>query len=152
MVRFATTTIGMEGDASAMDKLETNKEVVRLYVDAFNAGDIETLCEIFAPDSTVQGVLGKGALDAAVPIWRMLHNSLKLHLTIESMIAQGDEVAVCYTENGTFVGPFRDHQPTGKSYELVAMEWFILRDGKIRQRWGVRDAESQARQIGLPLR
>jgi steroid delta-isomerase-like uncharacterized protein len=134
-----------------MDNLEANKKIVTRYVDALNAGDIDALREIFAPDSTVQGVLGKGALDAVVPIWRMLHDSLKLHLTIESMVAQGDEVAVRYTEKGTFVGPFRDHQPTGKSYELVAMEWFIIRDGKIRQRWAARDAESQARQIGLPL-
>jgi steroid delta-isomerase-like uncharacterized protein len=141
----------LDGAKFAMDKLEANKKIVTRYVEALNAGDIATLREIFAPDSTVQGVLGKGVLDTAVPLWRMLHDSLKLHLKIESMVAQGDEVAVRYTENGTFVGPFRDHQPTGKSYELVAMEWFIVRDGKIRQRWGARDAESQARQIGLPL-
>jgi predicted ester cyclase len=60
-------------------------------------------------------------------------------------------VAVRYAERGTFAGPFRGQPPTGKAYELVAMEWFVLKDGKIRRRWGARDAASQARQIGLPL-
>ena len=67
------------------------------------------------------------------------------------MIAEGDRVAVRYIERGTFAGPFRGNQPTGKSYELVALETFLLKDGKIQQRWGARDSASQARQIGLPL-
>jgi steroid delta-isomerase-like uncharacterized protein len=134
-----------------MDQQEANKRVVAQYVEALNSGDMPTLRGIFAPDSVVQGVLGKGQMDVVEPIWRMLHDSLQMHLTVEAMVAEGDQVAVRYTERGKFVGPFRGHQPTGKSYELVAMEWFIVRDGKIRQRWGARDAESQARQIGLPL-
>ena len=134
-----------------MNQQETNKLIVAQYVEALNRGDFPTLRKIFAPDSTVQGVLGKGHMDVVEPIWRMLHDSLQMHLTIDTMIAEGDQVAVRYTERGKFVGPFRDHQPTGKSYQLVAMEWFIVRDGKIRERWGARDAESQSRQIGLPL-
>lgn len=65
------------------------------------------------------------------------------------MIAEGDRVAVRYTERGAFKGAFRGQQPTGKSYELVAMEWFVVKGGKIQRRWGARDAASQARQIGL---
>jgi predicted ester cyclase len=72
-------------------------------------------------------------------------------LVIEEMIAEGDLVAARYTERGKFVGPFLGHAPTGKSYQLVAMEWFVVKDGKIQRRWGARDAASQARQIGLPL-
>jgi predicted ester cyclase len=56
---------------------------------------------------------------------------------------------VRYTERGTFTGPFRGQTPTGKSYELVAMEWFVVRDGRIHRRWGARDSAAQARQIGL---
>ena len=42
-------------------------------------------------------------------------------------------------------------QPTGKNYELVAMEWFVVRNGLIQRRWAARNAASQARQIGMPL-
>ena len=39
----------------------------------------------------------------------------------------------------------------GHIEELVAMEWFTLRDGKIVRRWGARDHASQMRQIGMPM-
>ena len=39
-------------------------------------------------------------------------------------------------QRGTFRAPFRGTAPTGRSYELVAMEWFHLQDGKIHRRWG----------------
>jgi predicted ester cyclase len=56
-----------------------------------------------------------------------------------------------YTERGTFRAPAFGKEPTGKSYELVAMEWFVIRDGKIQRRWGARDSASQARQLGIPV-
>lgn len=131
---------------------EANKDVVRRYADAFSRGDIDALeREIFAPDAVVQGVLGWGGMDVVVPIWRELHAALKIELHIEELIAEGDTVAARYTERGTFVGAFRGNEPTGKPYELVAMEWFTLRDGKIVRRWGARDHASQMRQIGMPM-
>jgi hypothetical protein len=53
-----------------------------------------------------------------------------------------------FTEDAVVQGVL---EPTGKTYEIVAMEWFELRDGRIARRWGARDSASQARQIGLPL-
>ena len=132
-----------------MSTLEANKEVVLRYVSAFNRADIDTLRTLFTPDAVVYGILGWGDLDEVIAIWQELHGSFRIVLDVESMIAEGDTVAVRYAERGTFVGPFRGLQPTGKSYELVAMEWFELSDGRIRRRWGARDAASQARQIGL---
>jgi|ERR1044071_2851869 predicted ester cyclase len=100
---------------------EANKNIVRRYVEAFNRGDVETLQNEVF------------APDAVV------------------QGAEGDTVAARYTERGTFVGPFRGNQPTGKSFELVAMEFFEIREGKIVRRWGVRDHASQMRQIGMPM-
>ncbi len=130
---------------------DQNEQVVREYVAAFNRGDLAGLQGLFAADAQIQGVLGGGQVEKAVAVWRQLIEGLSINLTIEEMIAEGDCVAVRYTERGTFGRPFFDHQPTGKSYELVAMEWFVIRDGKIQRRWGARDSASQARQIGLPL-
>jgi len=130
---------------------EENKAVVRQYVQAFNAGDIDALRPLFNDDAVVQGVLGWGTLDVVIPIWTMLHESLGVELTIEEMIAEGDFVAVRYVERGTFRAAIRGTPPTGKSFEVVAMEWFEFRDGKIQRRWGARDMASQSRQCGLPL-
>lgn len=132
-----------------MDTLESNKEIVRQYVAAFNRGDLEKLRQLFTSDAVVQGVLGWAQIEEAIPIWKQLHEAFAIELNVDAMIAEDDMVAVRYTERGKFVGAFRGTEPTGKSYELVAMEWFVLRDGRIERRWGARDAASQARQIGL---
>src|SRR5690348_11021604 len=78
------------------------------------------------PMQLLQGVLGRGQIDKIEPIWRQLHEGLAMKLTIDEMIAEGDVVAVRYTESGTFRASFLGHQPTGRSYELIAMEglWF----------------------------
>ena len=141
-----TAATALEGD-----EMVDSKAIVRQYVEAFNRGDEAALRELFAPDAVIQGVLKKGQMDEILPIWRQLHEGLAAHLEIEEIIAEGDRVAVRYTETGTFRAPFFGNEPTGKSYELVAMEWFVVRDGKIVQRWGARDAASQARQLGMPL-
>lgn len=130
---------------------EANKQIVREYVDAFNRGDIERLTTLFAPDALVYGVLGWGGMDKVLPIWRELHDLLAMELQIEDIVADGDTVAVRYTERGTSVGEFRAQAPTGKSYEITAMEWFVLKDGKIHRRWGARDSGAQFRQMGLTL-
>ena len=126
-----------------------NKKAIQAYVEAFNAGDFDRLRTLFAPDATVYGVLGHGSVEDVMPIWRELYSGLGMHLTIDAMAAEGDTVAVRYTETGTFTQPFQGREPTGKSYKLVAMEWFTFRDGKITCRWGARDAASQARQLGM---
>ena len=132
-----------------MNARADNKAVVRQYVDAFNQGDQEVLRTLFVPDAIIYGVLGWGSFNDVLPIWRELHEGLAMELIVEDMAAEGDVVAVRYTERGRFVGPFRGHAPTGKAYEITAMEWFVLKDGLIQRRWGARDSASQARQIGL---
>lgn len=134
-----------------MNQLKANKQVVAQYVEAFNRGGFDALRKIYAPNAGVQGVLGQRGMDKVIAIWREIISAFAIQFTVEEIIAEGDCVAVRYTERGKFVGPFRGQQPTGKSYELVALEWFVVKDGKIYQRWGARDAASQARQIGLTL-
>jgi len=127
----------------------SNKEIVQAYVDAFNRGDLEALRRLFREDAEVQGVLGRGVVEQVMPIWRQLIEGYRLQLKIEEMIEEGDRVAVRYTETGTFVAPAFGREPTGKSYSLVAMEWFEIKEGRIARRWGARDGASQARQLGI---
>ena len=127
------------------------KAVVRRYVRAFNQGDLEGLRSLLPDDAEVQGVLGKGQFDRIEPIWRQLIEGYGMQLEIQGLVAEGNVVAARYRETGTFRAPAFGHQPTGRSYELVAMEWFEIENGRIKRRWGARDAASQARQLGLPL-
>lgn len=134
-----------------MQSLEVNKRVVSEYVAAFNARNYDKLRTLFTRDAVIYGVLGKGGIDVVEPIWKELHSGLNMQLQVDEMIAQGNSVTCRYTERGQFIAPFRRHAPTGKSYEAVAMEWFVLEDEMIIQRWGARDSATIARQIGMPL-
>ncbi|MDB6147808.1 MAG: hypothetical protein JWO45_1472 [Spartobacteria bacterium] len=131
--------------------VEEKKALVQKYVAAFNRGDVEGVCGCFAPEAVVYGVLGWGAIAKARPIWEQLVTSFQMNLQIDSMVVEGDVVAVRYTERGKFVARFREVEPTGKSYEVVAMEWFEISDAGIVKRWGARDSAAIFRQMGMPL-
>lgn len=128
---------------------EEAKNVVLSYVAAFNDGDLERLGSLLADDAEIQGVLGKGQFQKIAPIWKQLIEGYGMQLNVESLIAEGPVVAARYIETGTFRKPAFGREPTGKSYELVAMEWFEIEKGRIKRRWGARDAASQARQLGI---
>ncbi|WP_336056249.1 ester cyclase [Nitratireductor sp. CH_MIT9313-5] len=135
-------------------KIDANglRAVIDNYVNAMNRGDIDRLRTLFAEDCEIQGVTGKGAFDFASRIWQKLHDSLNMHLEVEDCVVQGNRAAVRFRETGRWTAPFLDFShPTGNSYELLAMEWFEITDGKISRRWGVRDAAAQARQLAFPV-
>lgn len=131
-----------------MSDKSVKKQIVLNYVEAMNAGNFERLASLFAPDAIIHGVVGKGAVDFAMPVWKDLHAALQMHLAVEEMIEEGDVVAVRFRETGKSVAPFRGFPATGKTFELTAIEWFRLKDGLIVGRHGVRDSGSQARQLG----
>jgi predicted ester cyclase len=133
----------------AMQAEESCKAVVREYVEAFNRGDLQRLKELLADDAEIQGVKGKGTFEKVEPVWRQLIEGYGIQLKIEGLIAEGNTVAIRYVESGTFRAPAFGNQPTGRSYELVAMEWFEIESGRIKRRWGARDAAAQARQLGI---
>jgi steroid delta-isomerase-like uncharacterized protein len=130
---------------------EECKAVVRRYVDAFNRGDLPALKALLTDDAEIQGVMGRGLFDRIEPVWRQLIEGYGMQLEIEDLVAEGNRVCARYTETGTFRKPAFGHEPTGRSYSLVAMEFFEIRDGRIARRWGARDAASQARQLGIPV-
>jgi hypothetical protein len=130
---------------------DANKKVVLKYVKAFNRGDSVTLGKLFAPKAQIFGVLGWGGLDKALPIWQELHESFAINLHVDDMVAGGNVVAVRYTERGTSLKAFRGQPATNKSYEIVAMEWFIIENNRISSRWGARDSAAQFRQMEISI-
>jgi steroid delta-isomerase-like uncharacterized protein len=127
------------------------KDVVRRYVEAFNRGDLAALRALLADDAEIQGVMGKGLFEKVEPVWRQLIEGYAMQLRIDALIAEGNVVAVRYTESGHFHARAFGNDPTGKSYQLVAMEWFEIEHGRIKRRWGARDSATQARQLGIPI-
>ena len=71
------------------------------------------------------------------------------HYQIDHMIAEGDMVAVRITASGTNDGEFRGNPPTGKRFSADHVHWHRLADGKLVERWAVRDDLGSAQQLGL---
>ena len=130
---------------------DAKQAIVRAYVDAFNEFDMPRLRQLFSSDARIYGVLGHGNVDDVEPIWRELHEGLNTRLEILGMVAQGDQVVVRYRETGCFVGAFRGlagTRPTGRNYEIVAIEWFIIdNNDRISCRWAARDSGAITRQV-----
>jgi len=132
-----------------MPREEDSKAIVREYVEAFNRGDLPRLQQLLADEAEIQGVQGKGTFEKVEPVWHQLIEGYGIQLKIEGLIAEGNIVAARYRESGTFRAPAFGNPSTGRSYELVAMEWFEIESGRIKRRWGARDAAAQARQLGI---
>jgi predicted ester cyclase len=124
--------------------------VIAAYVEAFNQGDFQRLLSLFTPDAVVFGVLGSAPIAQAEPVWRELHEGMAMHLEPEAVAVAGSTLAVRYTERGRFQGTFRGlagQAPTGRTYQVVAMEWFELEGERIAKRWGARDFDSIKAQV-----
>jgi hypothetical protein len=119
-------------------------------VEALNAGDFPLLMSLFTDDALIFGVLGSGPVAKAEAVWRELHEGMAMQLHPEAVAVDGARVVVRYVESGRFQGIFRSlegHAPTGRSYQVVAMEWFELEGDRIAKRWGARDFDSIKRQV-----
>ncbi|MDX2192302.1 MAG: ester cyclase [Gemmatimonadales bacterium] len=93
----------------------------------------------------------RGTARPVEPSWRQLIAGYRMQLRIEDLVADGDVVRARHTETGTFVARAFGHARTGRSYALVAMELFEIRDGRIARRRDARGSAVQMRQLGRPL-
>ncbi|GAB2767117.1 hypothetical protein GCM10027039_30540 [Terrabacter koreensis] len=72
-----------------------------------------------------------------------------LHVAMETLVADDDQVAFAYTLTGTQDGPFQGHPPTSKSIKVRGVQISKFADGKLVERWGSSDERGIATQLGL---
>jgi len=72
-----------------------------------------------------------------------------LHIHVETLVADNDQVAFAYTLTGTHQGPFQGHGATGKSVEVRGMQISRFAEGKLTERWGSTDEVAILAQLGL---
>ena len=78
--------------------MQDNRSVVLAYVDAFNRGDLDSLCDLFAPDALIWGVLGFGGMDQVRPVWKDLIDCLQIQLQTDAVIAKGAQTGNYHQE------------------------------------------------------
>jgi predicted ester cyclase len=141
-----------EGEGHMADFEAQNKRTVaRLYQEVANEGRLELLDELAWSDHVEhnpfpqqsQGVEG---LKQRISMVRAAFNP---RFTIEHLIAEGDKVAVMWTNEGTHVGEWFGVAPTGKSVTTHGVDIHLLRDGRLAEHWDVVDTTNFLSQVGI---
>ncbi|MDP9365518.1 MAG: ester cyclase, partial [Chloroflexota bacterium] len=138
------------------------RSLVEQYVAIVNEGDLAALDEIVAPDFT-QAATGLAALfgggRTGPEVLRQDLSALRaafpdLRYELERVSADDDLVTAAVTMTGTHRGPFPAGlgvvAPTGRRIEVPATETFRVVDGRIAERWVVRDQLALAQQAAMP--
>lgn len=71
-----------------------------------------------------------------------------LHIEVEHLVADGDDVAFAYTLTGTHDGPFLGHPATGRAIKVRGVQISTFGKGLLVERWGSTDQLGILTQIG----
>lgn len=118
------------------------KEVVqRLIEDVLNGGRLETIDELYAPESAGPARRWIEPFRVAFP---------DVHMEIVELVTEGDRVVGRFRCSGTNLGPWRGREPTGRRmHDVDEVYFFTVRDGRIAEAWGLEDTAERLRQLGL---
>ena len=118
--------------------MSANRELLDLYVERYNAGDLDGVMDLYADDA-VQGMpdgtfAGRSAIRERLA--QELDGFTDVDHTVRSFVEQGDSFCDEWTFAGTHTRPFllpdgTELAPTGKRVEIAGMELVQVRDGKV---------------------
>lgn len=120
---------------------EHNKQLVRRIVEEmFNLGKLHVANEIFAPDFLDRGhdqMVGKmSGPDGFAHFVKMVREALPdIRATIQTMVAEGDYVAMWNTATATHRGELFGMPPSGKPISMKDFHFFRFEAGKIVEHW-----------------
>ncbi len=132
--------------------IETNKDVVRRYQEAYNRGDLNALDALVDPNlvshSLIPGL--PPGLEGGKQAHRMTVASFPdLHYHTDELVAEGETVAQRFTITGTQQGEFMGFPASGRPIRFVGVSFFRLRAGKIVEHWGLQDGLTLMIQLGI---
>jgi steroid delta-isomerase-like uncharacterized protein len=131
--------------------LEANKAVVRRFIEEiFLKGDFSAVDELLTEDFTPHtwGPMPPGPDGLKQAIERVSKGISDPSMTIEDVIAEGDQVAVRLTSSATHTGEFMGMPASGKRYEIGEIHIFGLRDGRVSEHWHQADFMGMMKQLG----
>jgi predicted ester cyclase len=126
---------------SVATRMEPKAVVRRLIEDVMNAGRLELIDELYAPE-----------MAAAARRWiePFRESFPDVHMEIVELIAEGEKIVGRFRCSATNLGPWRGNPPTGRRFERVDEVYiYRVRDGRIIEAWGLEDSRSRERQLGL---
>jgi steroid delta-isomerase-like uncharacterized protein len=130
----------------------TNEELFDRFMEAANGGDLDRFDKVIGPDAVDHDPFpGQAAGPEGVKqVFGMLRQAFP-DLTIETVarIPEDDIVAAAQISRGTHQGEFMGAPPTGRSFEIVSVNWLRVSDGCLVDHWGLIDQMGLMMQIGM---
>lgn len=134
---------------------DRNKEVVREVFAAIDNGRLDKLEELLSDDFTAK----TPGLDQTLRKAEVFQ-IIKTHYasfpdwthSIEVMVAEGNNVAVKITQQGTQKAQYEGIPPTGKKVTNPAMHLITIVNGKVKDWWVLEDNLGFMQQLGMELR
>jgi len=144
------------GQEPATKQAYINKSLVRRAFQAMEQGDLKTLNEVFDAKATIHTPQGKtmqrggpfADLKSTCPMCAALSNR---KITIDSLLSDGDLVAVRSTWSGKYSGTFRGTAVADKDISVVYVNIYRIADAKIVDNWYLSDSLFLAEQLGMKL-
>ena len=131
---------------------EENKAVVQRFFEAFNAGDLDGVAAVFAPNAVVHnsGAPDPLNLDGFKQLAAVFLAAFPGgEHSIEDMIVEGDKVTTRIIYRGTHTGDLMGIPPTGKQVATSAMTIDRITNGKIVETWRLFDQMGMMQQLGV---
>jgi steroid delta-isomerase-like uncharacterized protein len=131
---------------------EENKTIVRRFAQIFTTGNLDDADELFAPGfyarlpGSLEPLDREGWKEFTRPF---MTGFSERELVVESVIAEGDEVAARVNFHGRHTGDFQGTPPTDMEIEFSGTAWFRIADGKVVEHWGEFDGMSLMQQLGV---
>ncbi len=111
------------------------KELARQWFDSvWNQKDPAVMYQLMHSDAA--GVSEGGEIKGPDAFRTLVYEPMvrafpDVSVSVDRIIAEGDELALRWTFTGTHKGPFLDIPPTGKRVKFSGMTWLEFKQGKI---------------------
>jgi steroid delta-isomerase-like uncharacterized protein len=119
--------------------------------EAINAGDLDALDEVMSPDVVDHDPAPDQP--AGTQGFKEFFTTMRtafpdLHVDVEHLVADDENVAFAYRITGTHQGEFQGIAPTGQRVDARGVQISRFVDGRITERWGSSDEAGIIKQLG----
>jgi steroid delta-isomerase-like uncharacterized protein len=135
-----------------MSTEENKAKVQRMIEEVWNKGDLALVDDLVAPNYVYhfpgrEDIKGSEGLKQFAIMLRTAFPDF--HITIDDIVAEGDEVACRYTYQGTHKGEFLGIAPTGKQFKATGIMISHISGDKEVEVWESIDRIGMLQQIGV---
>ena len=132
---------------------ETKAVARRFLEEVFNAGNIDLVDELVAPEfvnhdaALPEPIVGIEGAKASISGYRDAFPDL--HIKIEEQIAEGEYVTTRWSARGTHEGDLLGIAPTGKQATVTGITIDRIADGRFVESWTNWDTLGMLQQLGV---